>query len=403
VLFVDLDNFKYVNDSWGHDVGDRLLVSVAERLAAVLRPPDIVARLGGDEFVALLEDVGIEEEAIRVAERIAEALRAPFDLDGYEAFVTASVGVALGGPGAVGPEGAVDLLRRADLAMYEAKEGGKARHAVFDPAAERRTVRRLGLETGLRRALERDELVVHYQPVVSLSTGEIAGFEALVRWERPGRGLVAPSEFVPLAEETGLIVPIGRRVLEEACGRAKEWQDRYPKDPPLVVWANLSARQLKHPGLAGEVAAALEKTGLAPDTLTLEMTESALVGDTEAVLGALHEIRDLGARFALDDFGTGYSSLSYLKRLPVGLLKLDGSFVGGIGGTDLEEDEVLLSGVVGIAHGLGLRVCAEGVETPEQLSRVRALGCDLAQGFLFSRPLPAEAASELLAKNPRWR
>ena len=397
VLFLDLDNFKYVNDSLGHGAGDRLLVAVAERLRACLRPGDTAARLGGDEFTVLLEGVAGVGDATRVAERVMGALREPFGLGGRRLFVGASIGVALGEAGRDRPE---DLLRKADTALYQAKGEGKARYALFDPEAERRTVRRLELENGLRRAVERDEFGVRYQPVVSLETGRPVGFEALVRWGHPTRGLVAPGEFVPLAEETGLIVPIGRRVLREACREARGWEELRPSGPPLTVGVNLSARQLSHPGVVGDVEEALDEAGLDPELLTLEVTEGVLVEDAERHAGALRELKDLGVRLAIDDFGTGYSSLSYLRRLPADLLKLDGSFVGGIG-KGAGEEEVLLEGIIGIAHGLGLGVAAEGVETAEQASRLRGLGCDLAQGYHFSWPLPSEEAAAFLASDTR--
>ena len=397
VLFLDLDNFKYVNDSLGHEVGDRLLVEVARRLEGALRPSDTAARIGGDEFCILLAGVEEEAEAIRVARRIADVLEAPFALGGREAFVTASVGVALSGPNGTSPENAADLLKRADLAMYESKNGGKACHSVFDPESERRSVRRLELESGLRRAVERDEIIVLYQPVVSLKTGLTLGFEALARWDHPGGGLVHPADFIPVAEETGLIVPIGRRVLRLACQHAGEWQEIRPSGQPLIVGVNMSARQLSHPGLVEDVEEALDEFGLRPEALTLEMTESALVENSEHHVSSLRRLRELGVRFAIDDFGTGYSSLSYLRRFPMGMLKIDRSFVerlGQKGGG--EKDGVLLSGVVSIAHGLDMVVLAEGVETSEQLARLEALGCDAAQGHLFSRPLSGEEATKFL-------
>ena len=400
VLFLDLDNFKFVNDSLGHEAGDELLIAVSERLGTCLRPGDTVARLGGDEFAILLEDVEGTSEARRVAERIVEELRAPFTLGGQETFVTPSIGVAEGDSGREQPE---DLLREADLAMYRAKEEGKARHRVFDPRMEAQIVERLRLENDLRRALERDELGVHYQPLVHLATGRIMGMEALARWEHPERGLVPPDEFVPLAEEIGLIVPIGRRVLRQACRQAREWHELYPYGPALGMGVNLSERQLRHPDLVGDVEEALREAGLNPHQLILEITESALVGDEEHYIGTLQRLRNLGVRFALDDFGTGYSSLSYLKRLPASLLKIDASFVKRIG--EDAEDEVLVSGIVHVASGLRLSVLAEGVETPQQLARVRSLGCDLVQGNYFSKPLPSQAAGELLARhdNQSWR
>ncbi|WP_228282617.1 PAS domain S-box protein [Rubrobacter tropicus] len=395
ILFLDLDNFKYVNDSLGHEAGDRLLVEASRRLRRCLRAEDVAARLGGDEFAALLEHVQDTGEATRVAERIVEELREPFILDGQEAFVTPSIGIACGG-GSL-REGPEDLLRDADVAMYRAKEEGKARYRVFDPAMKSLVVERLGLENDLRRALERDEFVVHYQPVVALDTGRIIGFEALARWQHPERGCVSPAQFVPLAEEIGLIASIGRRILHEACLQTREWQIRYPghpSDPPLIIGVNLSAKQLSHPRLTEDIRDALRESGLDPAWLTLEITESAVVGNGSRHIDTLHELRAAGVRFALDDFGVGYSSLSYLKHLPVGMLKIDRSFVEKI--EQDPEDEVLVSGMVHVAKGLGLRVLAEGVETPDQLARVEALGCDLGQGYLFSEPLPAEEAGRLL-------
>ncbi len=392
VLFVDLDNFKFVNDTLGHHVGDNLLVAVSARLRKCLRPEDTVARLGGDEFAVLLEDVEGVGKAAHVAERIVEELRAPFALNNQEVFTTPSIGVAFSDPSHDLPE---DLLRNADIAMYRAKEEGKARYRMFDPSMEARVTERLRLENDLRRALERDGFKIHYQPVVLLETEQIIGMEALVRWEHSERGLVTPNEFVPLAEEIGLIVPIGQWVLREACRQAKEWQERFPSDPPLNVGVNLSARQLQNPDLVEDVEEVLRGTGLDPQQLTLEITESAVIGEGERRIRTLRRLRDLGVRLALDDFGTGYSSLSYLRRLPVGMLKIDRSFVENIG--DDAKDEALLSGVIGIASGLGLYVVAEGVETAEQLAHVKSLGCQLAQGNYFSEPLPGEAAGELLA------
>ncbi len=397
VLFLDLDEFKVVNDSLGHEAGDRLLVSVAGRLRACLRPGDTVARLGGDEFVVLLEDDG-RGEAPRVAGRIAGGLRRSFVLEGHEVSVTASIGVAFGDP-ARGDPG--DLLREADLAMYRAKERGKARHEVFEEAMNARALERLRLEGDLRRAAAdpAQEFAVHYQPKVSLETGEIVGTEALLRWEHPERGLLFPEEFVALAEETGLIVPLGRWVLEEACRKTRGWQTRRPGGRPLEVGVNLSARQFRHEGLIGEVAGILKDTGLEHGTLDLEITEGVAMGDAGTTVGRLGLLKGLGVKLSVDDFGTGYSSLSYLKRFPVDHLKIDGSFVAGLG--DDPKDETIVSNMVDLARGLGLQATAEGVETGEQLRRLRAMGCDVAQGYLFSEPLPAEAAAELLAANPR--
>jgi len=415
VLFVDVDNFKVVNDSLGHEAGDALLVAVAERLREILRPEDTLARLSGDEFTVLLEDVGGTSDATAVAQRMAVVMRKPFILEGQEAFVTVSMGIAFGGSSQESP-GA--LLRNADLAMYRAKETGKARHEVFRPEMNERALKRLSLEGELRRALERDELRVHFQPQVLLSTElqehlrasgrmtivaqkasespRIVGMEALVRWEHPERGLLPPDEFVPFAEENGLIVPIGRWVLEQACRQAREWQEQNPGNLPLMMNVNVSAAQFRSPELVEDVARVLRETGLEAGMLTLEITESVLLEEAQANADTLEQLKALGVRLAIDDFGTGYSSLSYLKRLPVDYLKIDRSFV-----TNLEQDSkdrLLVSGVIYLAHGLGLKVIAEGVEKAEQLAHLQGMGCDMAQGYYFSRPLASEAAT-ILASN----
>ena len=394
VLFLDLDDFKVVNDSLGHEAGDKLLVEAAERLAGCLRPGNTLARLGGDEFVVLLEDVRGRGEAAGTATRIAEALREPFSLGAHEeVFVSTSIGVAVGTTDEGLPD---DLLRRADMAMYEAKRKGKAHHEVFEPRMDDLALGRLRLGTDLRRAIEREEFRVFYQPEVELSTGQIVGFEALVRWEHPEHGLVSPARFIPVAEETGMIVPIGRWVLEEACRQAKKWREQRPNGPPLAMSVNLSARQFCHPDLARDVARALRETGAEPASLILEITESAVMEDARSTIDTLRELEALGVGLAIDDFGTGYSSLSYLRRFPVDYLKIDRSFVDG-----LEKDSgdtVLVSGIVDLAHALGLKVVGEGVETAEQLGLLRKMGCDLAQGYHFARPLPDEEAGSLLAE-----
>lgn len=391
LLFIDLDDFKDVNDSLGHEAGDRLLLEASERLTALLAPTATVARFGGDEFAILLEHLPDETEATRVAGRIIGALGEPFVLAGREASVSASIGIVALPASSGGPE---DLLRDADVAMYRAKEEGKGRYRVFEESMRARILQRLRLEGELARALQQEEFALHFQPKVALPDGKIVGFEALVRWHHPERGQLPPSAFVPLAEETGLIVPIGLWVLEEACRQAKEWQESFPGDPPLVMCVNLSARQLRDPELVSGVARVLEKTGLDPASLDLEITESMLVGDTGASVGVLDSLKNLGLNLIVDDFGTGYSSLSYLKRLPVDFLKIDRSFVAGIGKDT--KDEAIVSSVVGLASSLGMAVIAEGVESAVQATRLYELECGLAQGFYFAGPLPADTARELL-------
>jgi diguanylate cyclase (GGDEF)-like protein len=391
VLFMDLDQFKVVNDSLGHEVGDLLLTVVAQRLGRCLRPEDTLARFGGDEFVVLLEAVDDPAEAVRVAERITEELRRPFVLEERQLYAAASIGVSVGHARTHGPEG---LLREADTAMYRAKAEGSG-YEVFDPAMHERALGRLELENDLRRAIEGDEFVVHYQPIVGLQTGELWGMEALVRWEHPERGLLGPDEFVPAAEESGLVVPMGELVLEEACRRAAEWQREFPLTPPLTVSVNLSGRQLRRPDLHEVIGRALAETGLPASSLGLDVTETVYIGALEANTAALDRLRALGVRVSLDDFGRGYSSLSYLKRLPTDILKIDRSFTKGLG---LEVgDTAIVQAVVDLAHILGMEVVAEGVEVEEQETLLREMGCDFGQGYHFSEPLPPEAASGFLA------
>jgi len=394
VLFMDLDNFKYVNDSLGHDAGDRLLVAVAGRLRALLRPEDTLARLGGDEFVALLEGVKDRSQAIRVVERIGKGMRVPILLDQRDVFATASIGVAFSGAPGDRPE---DLIRDADAAMYRAKESGKDHHAVFHKEMKGRSERRLGLESDLRRALRRpaDEFRVHYQPKALVGTGVIAGVEALLRWEHPYRGTVLPAEFIALAEETGLIVPLGHWALDQACRQAKRWQAEHPLDPALFVNVNLSARQFRDPDLVSLVAEVLEETKLPPASLCLEITESAVMEDALSTAETLGSLKDLGVRLAIDDFGIGYSSLSYLKRFPVDSINVDRSIVAGLGRD--AGDTAIVSAIVTLAHALKLEVVAEGVETETEIEELRSLGCDLAQGYYFWRPIPVEEVSSLLA------
>jgi len=397
VLFMDLDNFKFTNDSLGHEVGDQLLVAVAERLKACLRPEDTAARLGGDEFTILVEEVDGLRDAARVAERIAESLQRPFALDQYEVFFTTSIGIALSGPLQKLP---ADLLRHADLAMYQAKHKGKARYEVFEPSMGTDALERLRLESELRQALERGEFKVYYQTVVTLEGGRIGGAEALVRWEHPKRGLLLPEAFLSVAEETGLIVRIGEGVLREACHQMRAWQLRYPGTPPLTISVNLSTREFFHPKLIAEV---LDESEIDPASLQLEITEGAMTSNgTYSTDRTLRKLKRMGVQLAIDDFGLGYSSLSYLKRFPVDFLKIDRSFIAGLGqepnGVSTKDTEIVKA-MIDLTHALGLRVIAEGVETSEQLVQLRNMKCDLAQGNYFSEPLPSGALAVILEEN----
>jgi len=393
VLFIDLDDFKHVNDSLGHAAGDQLLVAAARRLQGCLRPADTAARLGGDEFAVLLERVTDAEAAAAVAGRVLDTLHQPFGLNGRTIPIKASLGVATGRPGT---DEAEELLRNADVAMYAAKAGGKDRYELFRPDMHEDMLQRLELETELRHAADRDQLVLHYQPIVELVSGRITRVEALVRWEHPTKGLLPPSAFIPLAEEQGLIGPIGNWVLLQACLQARRWQDQFPDAPPLSVHVNLSGRQLEEQQLVGEVVQALETARLSPRLLTLEITESVLVSDIEAMSARLRELKGLGVLLAIDDFGTGYSSLSYLRRFPIDMLKIDKAFVDGIGRG--REDTALAHAIVKLSHTLQLHAVAEGIEEPEQATNLVTLGCRDGQGFYFSRPLPTAAMTELLGK-----
>jgi diguanylate cyclase (GGDEF)-like protein/PAS domain S-box-containing protein len=384
VLFLDLDRFKLVNDSLGHRAGDELLVQIGRRLESCRRAGDTVARLGGDEFTLLVENVGAEEEAIRVAERVHSAMAKPFLVGGHEVFAAVSIGIALGGPETEQPE---HLLRDADTAMYRAKVRG-TRHALFDASMHERVMAALRLENELRRALERGELRVHYQPIVSLESGRIVSVEALVRWEHRERGLVPPAEFVALAEETGLIVPLGRWVLEEACKGVLT----LPGDVGLSV--NLSGRQLLQPDLVEQLSTVLKSTGIDPGRLRLELTESMLIGSGATAVEGLERLRALGVQLCIDDFGTGYSSLSYLHQLPIDALKIDRSFIKAMSADDRKIK--IVQSILMLGKGLGIEVIAEGVETEEQVATLRRLGCARAQGYLFARPLPLSDVARLL-------
>jgi diguanylate cyclase (GGDEF)-like protein/PAS domain S-box-containing protein len=389
LLFCDLDRFKVINDSLGHDTGDALLVALARRISHTLRDHDTAARLGGDEFVVVCEDV-CESEAVAVAQRMQEILADPCQVGDDEVVVTTSIGIVM----STGFASPYALLRDADAAMYRAKDGGGGRIEIFDDVLAGQAISRLRTESGLRRALDQGELRVHYQPIVNLGSGAIEGFEALVRWEDPERGLVPPDQFLDVAEETGLIVPIGAWVLEESCRQLADWRRRFPR----ANWSmavNLSARQVARSGLANIVAGALRSSGVDPSALCLELTETVLIEAGTSGLAMLRSLKDLGVHLGIDDFGTGYSSLSYLRRFPVDVVKVDRSFVAGLG--DEGEDDAIVSAVVGLTQRLGLRAVAEGVETEEQAARLRSMRCDLAQGFLFARPAPPQDLEGVLA------
>jgi diguanylate cyclase (GGDEF)-like protein len=391
LLFLDIDRFKVVNDSLGHLIGDQLLVAIARRLERCVRPGDTVARLGGDEFTVLLDDIVDASDATRIADRIQRDLNMPFNLSGQEVFTSASIGIALSGSAYERPD---DLLRDADIAMYRAKALGKARYEVFDADMHARAVTQLQLETDLRRALDREEFRIHYQPVFSTTLNRIIGFEALVRWQHPQRGTIMPDEFVTAAEETGLIVVIGRAVLREACRQIKEFQREFPQQPPLTMSVNISGRQFRQPDLVDHIARALGAWDVAPGSLRVEITESTIIDNASQAAEMLLRLRELGVRIDLDDFGTGYSSLSYLHKFEMDTIKIDRTFVSNIG--EAGENAEIVKSIVNLARSLDLDVIAEGVERPEQLALLKSLGCELVQGYLFSPPLTAEAARTLL-------
>jgi diguanylate cyclase (GGDEF)-like protein len=389
VLFVDLDDFKTVNDRFGHQAGDQLLRAIGERLLAMVRPGDTAARLGGDEFAVLLEDVHSSEDARIVASRLIEAIRTPMQLGGADAIVGASIGVALSTAG----ERAADLLRNADFAMYRAKGAGKGRFEIFEASMRAGIAERAELEQIIHGAVDRGELRVAYQPIIALATGAVVGAEALVRWHPAGRPMLMPADFITLAEENGQIVAIGRWVIEEACRLGRRWQEQIG-DPKFGISVNLSARQFQHPDLVRDVKAALAATGLAPSSLTLEITESVLMQHTTSTIDTLGQLRAHGVRLAIDDFGTGYSSLSYLDRFSVDALKIDRTFIDGFGAG--REGPVLVRAIIELGQALGLEVVAEGIEREDQLGPLRALGCQFGQGYLFARPMEPDALSALL-------
>ncbi len=397
VILLDIDRFKLVNDSLGHTIGDQLLGVVARRLETSLRPGDTVARLGGDEFAILLEEIANVGDAVQVAQRTHAILAEPYTLDGHEVFTTASIGIALSGSESARPE---DFLRDADTALHRAKALGKARHEVFDATMHTRAVTRLRIETDLRRAIERREFRLHYQPIVELPSGRLVGFEALMRWAHPDRGLVPPMEFIPVAEDTGLIVPLGEWGFGEACRQMRAWHERFSTQPPLMISVNLSGKQFVQPDLADRLDRILRETGLAPESLKIEITESVLMDNPESAALTLARFRALNVQISLDDFGTGYSSLGYLHRFPIDTLKVDRSFVNAMGREG--EGSELVRTIITLAHSMDMTVVAEGVETKEQVAQLAALGCEYGQGYYFAKPMSAEDAAVLIDAAPDW-
>lgn len=403
VLFLDLDRFKFINDSLGHTFGDKLLIVIAQRLMECLRPTDIAARFGGDEFIILLEGIQDISDTLRVVERIQEKLLLPVALGGQEIFTTVSIGISLSGTGYEQPE---DLLRNADIAMYRAKARGKACYEIFNTDMHVQIVERLQLENDLRRAIERQEFQVYYQPIVSLKTGRLTGFEALVRWLHPEQGIIFPQEFMPIAQETGLIIPIDKWVLREACRQTKQWQEEFfiestnLEDESLSISINLCSLRFSQQKLLEEIHQVLQETGLGAESLKLEITESVIMDNSENANVMLKQLRNLGIELAIDDFGTGYSSLGRLHHFPINGLKIDQSFVSGRG---VEEGNLhIVETIVTLSRKLGVDVTAEGVETPEQLQILRDLKCEYGQGYLFSKPLESDAAKLLIIQNPQW-
>ncbi|WP_341529050.1 EAL domain-containing protein [Nostoc sp. UHCC 0302] len=402
VLFLDLDRFKFINDSLGHTFGDQLLLIIAQRIKECLRSIDVAARLGGDEFTILLEGIEDISDAVRVAERIQEQLAKPLTLQGQEIFTTVSIGIAWS---ATNYNQAEDLLRNADIAMYRAKEQGKARYEIFDTDMHLQIIKRLQLENDLRRAIECQEFRVYYQPIVSLKTGRITGFEALVRWLHPQQGILVPEEFMPIAQETGLSIPIDEWVLREACRQTHQWQERFPLDSanmncPLSINVNLCSSRFSQQKLLQHINQVLQETGLDPQSLKLEITENIIMENGEKAIIMLKQLRNLGIQLSIDDFGTGYSSLGRLHHFPINGLKIDQSFVSGNSADSGNLD--IVETIVTLAKKLGVDVTAEGVETKQQLQKLKDLKCEYSQGYFFSKPLESKAAEALIMANPQW-
>jgi diguanylate cyclase (GGDEF)-like protein len=389
-----LDHFKVINDSLGHLAGDQLLIMTARKLEQISRAEDLVARLGGDEFVVLLEELHGIEDAIQIAERILTVLYAPWLLEEREVVATTSIGLVEASPRY---RQASDLLRDADIALYRAKHNGRARYEIFDPQMHLQVLKRLHVENDLRKALEHEEFRLYYQPIVSLQTGNLAGFEALIRWQHPRQGLLGPHEFIPIAEEIGLILPIGRWVIKAACEQMMAWRHCWPMVQNLKISVNLSAQQLQDQFLPEQVNDILTATGFSGNCLTLELTESMLIEHADSTIELLNRLKAQGIRMSIDDFGTGYSSLSYLNRLPIDVLKIDRSFVQQMAA---ENNDDIVKTIIALSNALRLAVVAEGIETPQQQARLHRLGCEFGQGYLYAKPLPPDAAEQLFTTRP---
>jgi Amt family ammonium transporter len=395
VIYLDIDRFKLINDSLGHNIGDKLLVEFANRMQDMLRDIDTLARFGGDEFVILLEDIEDENYAVLIAERLQKSLKSPFEIKGNDIYAPASFGIVLNTKIYDDPE---IIIRNADAAMYHAKEKGRSQFKIFDKTLHEKALNLLQIETDLRKAIENKEFDLYYQPIVSLDNISIVGFEALIRWNHPTRGLVYPDSFIPVAEETGLIIPIGRWVLKKACRDLRRWDEQVESKLPLFMSVNISSKQFLRPSLIDDIKAILDETGLSPDKLKLEITETALMEDVHETIPLIQRLKDLGVQIVIDDFGTGYSSMSYLQQLPIDTLKVDQSFISRIENSSDDENKNIVETIVSLALKLGLKVVAEGVETNKQHSVLSQMNCQMAQGYLFSRPLKKEKMDELIKK-----